>query len=94
MTNPGNYGFAYTDDSATPPTIQQVALDGPTSVKITLSAPPVGQNRKLSYAFTGTVNAKAGATTGPRGNLRDSDATPSRNGYALYNWGVHFESKL
>jgi hypothetical protein len=94
VTNPGNYGFAYTDDSATPPTIQQVALDGPTSVKITLSAAPVGQNRKLSYAFTGTVNAKAGATTGPRGNLRDSDATPSRNGYALYNWGVHFESKL
>lgn len=94
VTNPGNYGFAYTDDSAAPPTISQVALDGPTAVKITLSAPPVGQNRKLSYAFTGTAGARAGATTGPRGNLRDSDATPSRSGFPLYNWGVHFESKL
>ena len=95
VSNPGNYGFEYTDDAgAGTPTIQQVTLDGTTAVKIKLSAAPTGQNRRVRYAFTGTGGAKAGATTGPRGNLRDSDATPSLHGYKLYNWGVHFEKSL
>ena len=45
----------------------------------------------VRYAYTGAPGAVAGATTGPRGNLRDSDATPSLYGYALYNWAIHFE---
>ena len=31
-----------------------------------------------------------GPEKGPRGNLRDSDATPSIYGYDLHNWAVHF----
>ena len=51
-------------------------------------------NRRLRYAFTGIANARGGPTSGPRGNLRDSDATPSRNGYALYNWCIHFDEAV
>ena len=35
-----------------------------------------------------------GPQHGPRGNLRDSDATPSRLGKKLYNWGVHFDEPV
>jgi hypothetical protein len=28
---------------------------------------------------------------GPRGNLRDSDTSPSQYGYELFNWAVHFD---
>ena len=28
---------------------------------------------------------------GARGNVRDSDATPSRYGYDLWNWGANFD---
>jgi len=27
-------------------------------------------------------------------NLRDSDATPSRHGYPLFNWAVHFDEPV
>lgn len=89
-----NQGFEYADDSKAPPKITAVALDGPTTVKITLAAAPTGANRRVRYAFTGTANAHAGPTTGPRGNLRDSDPSPSRFGYKLYNWAVHFDQPL
>jgi hypothetical protein len=31
---------------------------------------------------------------GARGNLRDSDATPSQYGYDLWNWGVAFDAAV
>ena len=89
VTNPGNFGFEWVSDVPVP-TITSVVLSGADTVVITLSAVP-GANGRLRYAFTGTSGARGGPTTGPRGNLRDSDTTPSRNGYALYNWGVHFD---
>ena len=46
------------------------------------------------YAFTGVAGATGGPTTGARGNLRDSDATPSRNGSPLWNWAVHFDAPI
>ena len=88
------YGFEYTDGSASPPAITSVTLDGPTAVKVKLAAVPVGANKRIRYAFTGTPNAAGGGATGPRGNLRDSDATPSRSGQKLYNWAVHFDQPL
>ena len=30
----------------------------------------------------------------PYGNLRDSDATPSQNGYPLHDWCVHFDEAV
>ena len=73
----------------------KVELTGPETVTITLSREPTpSAARRLRYAFSGKPKALGGPTTGPRGNLRDSDATPSRHGYPLYNWAVHFEEPV
>jgi hypothetical protein len=84
VSDPGSYGFGFTDGSSSPPTIVSVALAGPDSVRVRLSSMP-GPGARLSYA------RRYGAT---RGNLRDSDATPSRHGYPLYNWCVHFDEPV
>lgn len=92
VSDPGNFGFEYRDDSgAAAPAISSVAITGADTVTITLAAAPTGANKRLGYAWTGTLGARGGATTGPRGNLRDSDVTPSRGGYDLSNWCIHFE---
>ncbi len=90
VSDPGNKGFEW---AGGPETIASVALTGPDTVVITLSAAPAAAGR-LRYAFTGTSGALGGPTTGARGNLRDSDATPSRNGYPLYNWCIHFDEAV
>jgi hypothetical protein len=94
VTNPGNFGFGYSDSSGAAPTIVSVALEGEDTVLITLSAAPVGGNQRVTYAMNGTPGQPAGPTTGARGNLRDSDATASRHGYALHNWSVHFNEPV
>lgn len=91
VADPGNYGFEFTDSSGAPPAVTAVALVDATTVRVTLAAPPVGGNKRLRYAHTGVAGQPAGPTTGPRGNLRDSDATVSRHGYPLHNWAVHFD---
>jgi hypothetical protein len=92
VTDPGHNGFEYTDDSGAPAKITAVTLDGPDAVLLTFDKAPTGPNKRVRYAYTGTTLAKGGPTTGPRGNLRDSDATPSRTMHALYNWAVHSET--
>ncbi|WAS96752.1 MXAN_6577-like cysteine-rich protein [Nannocystis punicea] len=94
VTNPGNYGFEFTDSSGAPPAIAAVALAGPTRVQLTLAGEPVGGNQRVRYAATGVPGQSAGPTTGARGNLRDSDATVSRHGYTLHNWAVHFDEPV
>ncbi len=37
------------------------------------------------------TSVKLSGPTDARGNLRDSDTTPSNYGYELFNWGVHFD---
>lgn len=94
VSDPGHLGFEYAEDDERPPTIVEVTLASPTAVAIRLSAPPTGRNRRIRYAYTGVPGARAGSTSGPRGNLRDSDDTPSRHGRPLYNWAVHFDFSL
>ena len=94
VTNPGNFGFEYVDASATSPAIEKVEIAGPDTVTVTLSAAPTADDRHLRYAFTGTRGARSGPASGARGNLRDSDATRSRSGDALYNWCVHFDVRV
>ena len=91
VADPGNYGFEFVDGSMSPPAITAVELTGPSQVTLTLAGEPTGPTPVVRYAYTGAPGAAAGAMTGPRGNLRDSDATPSLYGYALYNWAIHFE---
>jgi hypothetical protein len=93
-TNPGNLGFEYADDGPASPTITSIALTAADTVAITLSAEPTSTSRRIRYAYTGILGAHAGLTTGAHGNLRDSDATPSRNGYPLYDWCVHFDEAV
>ncbi len=90
VTDPGNYGFDVVDGSGARLLVSSVVLSGPDTVTITLASAPAGKP-KLRYAFTGTPFTCPGKTYGPRGNLRDSDATPSQHGYELFNWAVHFE---
>lgn len=94
VTDPGMYGFVFTDTSGATPTITNVAVVDEDTVAITLSAPPTGGNKRLRYAMTGTPGAAAGPLTGARGNLRDSDATPSLGGTPLFNWCVHFDADV
>lgn len=91
VSDPGNYGFEFVDGSMAPPAITGVALTGPEQVTLTLAGEPTGPTPTVRYAYTGAPGATAGPTTGPRGNLRDSDATASLHGYTLYNWAIHFE---
>jgi hypothetical protein len=94
VSNPGSHGFEFFDASAKPPKVASVTLVGPDLVEITLTAVPTGAKQEIRYAYRGVVDSPAGPKTGPRGNLRDSDATVSRHGYALYNWAVHFAAPV
>lgn len=94
VTNPGNFGFEFSDASGAPPAITEVVLVDEVTVRVTLASAPVAGNRRIRYAHTGVAGQAAGPTTGARGNLRDSDATASLNGYLLYNWAVHFDELI
>lgn len=95
VSDPGHRGFEFLDDSGATPAITNVAVTGPDTVQITLASVPTGANAHLRYAYrVDKVNVPGGPTTGPRGNLRDSDPTVSRNGDPLYNWCVHFDEAV
>jgi hypothetical protein len=96
VTNPGNYGFDFVDNGTI--VTSTAAVTGPDTVTITLAAAPSGVNMRLRYAQnqnTDPATRCIGPGTvyggGARGNLRDSDATPSLYGYALHNWGANFD---
>jgi lysophospholipase L1-like esterase len=93
-TDPGNLGFEYADDGPTTPAIANVALAGADTVTITLAAEPTAANRRIRYATTGVFRNPAGLKSGARGNLRDSDTTPSAHGYPLFDWCVHFDEAV
>jgi hypothetical protein len=91
VSDPGNYGFTIVDDAGAQ--IQKVELAGADSVTITLDRAP--SNATLRYAQNQVPNTCIGPGTvfpgGARGNLRDSDETPSQSGGdALYDWSVAF----
>jgi hypothetical protein len=92
VSNPGNFGFEMVDDSGRTPAITSVELAGPDAVTITLAAPPTGAAKRLRYAYT--FHGCGGSGTIARGNLRDSDETPSEAGYDLFNWAVHFDEPI
>ena len=71
-----------------------MVLEDEDTVRITLSKTPTGKNQFVRYAYTGISGAKGGPTTGPRGNLRDSDDTISRHGNKLHNWAVHSQVQV
>ncbi len=90
-----NRGFEYTDDAGGTP-IAAVALADADTIRITLQAAPTGAHPRLRYAYTGVAGSWAGCDQAgaARGNVRDSDATPSLYGNPLPNWLVHFDHPL
>ncbi len=90
VTDPGSFGFEWVDNSGSKGTIQQVKVSGPDTVTIKLASATSGPGH-VRYAMRATPFTCPGPQTGPRGNLRDSDATPSMYGYDLANWAVHFD---
>lgn len=91
VTDPGAYGFEYIDDGPNTPAIQSVDLAGDDAITITLSGAPTAGNGHVRYALRATPQTCPGPTTGPRGNLRDSDTTPAQDGSDLANWAVSFD---
>ncbi len=90
-------GFTYADGSNSA-SITGVEISGADEVIIHLNAAPTGANARLRYAQNAVPGATCpGPTFGARGNLRDTDTTPSQgkdasgNSYELYNWALHFD---
>lgn len=82
-------GFEYLDGAGNVQPISKVELAGPDTVKITLAG-DAGPGH-LTYAQNQTPMTCIGTPRGARGNLRDSDNTPSQHGFPLHNWSVHFD---
>lgn len=93
VSDPGSFGFEVADAAGAAVAITKVALAGPDAVTITLDA-VVTTGARVRYASTARPQTCPGPQTGPRGNLRDSDASASNNGYALFNWGVQFDAAV
>lgn len=90
----GNYGFEWYEESGSGTTISSVALTGANTVAITLSGTPTGTNQRIRYAYTGVRYNRAGPTTGPRGNLRDTETATSIDGDPLWDWGITFDEPV
>jgi len=91
----GGYGFDFSEGGVLQ-SIASVAVTAPDTVTITLAAVPGGGAKRLTYAINqptpnGCIGPGVASAGGARGNLRDSDATPSLHGYSLYNWEVPFD---
>lgn len=85
-------GFEYTDSAGGGiyARIASVAISLPNQIIVTLSSDPSGNTSKqIGYAYTGTPGNNPGATTGPRGCVKDSDTTVGKSGTQLNNWLVH-----
>jgi hypothetical protein len=87
-----NYGFEYVNTGGTAVTISNVRVkpDGVT-VLMDLATATAG---KLRYAYTGTSGAAPGASTGVRGNIRDSANYANAYNLTIRNWCVHFEESV
>jgi hypothetical protein len=95
--NPGNFGFSYTDDSASA-SVQGVAITGATTVRVTLDGTPTGSNKLIRYGWTGTNWPGGSGPAGPlgsaRGCLRDAGYSANIYGYDAFNWGVLFSKPV
>ncbi len=94
VTDPGSAGFVFADDSGASPAITGVEIVGTDTVRLRLGSAPTGRNKHLRYALDATPGTCPGPQTGPRGNLRDSDAITATTGEALPNWSVSFDWPL
>ena len=91
VRDPGDRGFEVVDARGDRQKIADVSVTGQDTVTITLADPAAAAARvRYAYTFTGC----GGSGTLARGNVRDSDPTPSAYGNALWNWSVHFDEPI
>ncbi|HFF4572850.1 TPA: hypothetical protein ACGC5B_000561 [Acinetobacter baumannii] len=88
-----NYGFSLVDSSNNPLSISSVAITQGDTVKI-VTVDPIPAGAKLRYAWI--PSAQPNRSTGPRGNLRDSQGNdlvfdPEGINKPLHNWCPIFE---
>ncbi len=90
-----NYGFEYTDN-ATNTSIQSLAISSSDTITITLNQIPQTGNERLRYAYTGIPQSYAGKDQigSAKGNVKDSDNTPSLYNNSLNNWLVTFDKPI
>jgi len=93
ISNPGDYGFEAYENN------QRIAITNVSIVNglvyLSFGKDLDKDNVVITYALNQPANSCIGNPRGARGNLRDSDQTPSRLGYApLYNWAVQFSEKV
>ncbi len=94
VTDPGGMGFVIDDGSGSPPAVVGVELAGTDTVRIRLAYPPTGSQKRLRYALEAKPGTCPGPKSGPRGNVRDSDAVTGEVARALPNWSVAFDLPL
>lgn len=101
VTDPGSRGFTYfdSDPTASDPTVSSVSVGSCTGnncpVTVTMSSSPNRAGARIRYANSGTANNGAGATSGARGNLRDSFGDGTANTCANQsNWLVAFDKPI
>lgn len=94
ITTVPNQGFTCNSNNGVTVSSVAIASSG-TAVDVTLSSSPTGTSKAIRYAWTAPLSSGAGPTTGPRGHLRDSDATKHvLTQDPLYNWCPHFTIPL
>ena len=75
VTDPGNYGFSYSDANGA--TITAVTVLDAQTIQIKLSRAATLGTGTLGYAVTGDLGGPLGPTSGPRGCVRDSSTDMS-----------------
>ncbi len=90
VSDPGSKGFEV-EGAGARLAITAVSLGGVDRVRLDLAQPVPSGPLTVRYAWRAPVGSHGGPASGPRGNLRDSDATTGASGAPLPNWCVHFE---
>ncbi len=91
-----NYGFEFYQIGGNNVNITVIKIINSSTVEIVLNSVPTGVNQQLRYAYTAKKGAHPGAFIpgSSKGNLRDSDNTPSLDKQPLYNWCVTFDKQI
>lgn len=83
-------GFTYWDDVGLFATISSVNIVGPTTVRVTLAAPPTGANQRIMYAGFPVLDVGPPKLQGTCGNLTDSTTGVSLREYNLVRFCPNF----
>ena len=87
VTDPGNYGLRWIDDSNSAH-ITSVEVSSNT-ITVFLSDNPTGANKKIGIADIGNPGDRAGPTTGPRTCFRSNLPIELEDGTKIYHWACH-----